>query len=206
MDEETQLSRKTVLKAALAAGVAAPVALIGGPALARANAVGGTAPELTPACHDDDDPTIAQTEGPYFKPNSPERTNLVTPGTQGTRLTVTGYVFGRACLPINRALLDFWQADVNGAYDNTGYTFRGHQYTNAQGAFTLSTIVPGLYPGRTRHIHVKVQAPNGPLLTTQLYFPNEPQNANDFLFRPDLLIAIGDAQSAGRFDFVLKLG
>ncbi|WP_206789962.1 carbohydrate-binding protein [Amycolatopsis sp. MtRt-6] len=207
MDEENKLSRKTVLKAALAAGVAAPVALIGGPALARTSAAGGAAPELTPACHDDDDPTIAQTEGPYFKPNSPERTSLVTPGTPGTRLTVTGYVFGRACLPIGRALLDFWQADVNGAYDNTGYTFRGHQYTNAQGAFTLSTIVPGLYPGRTRHIHVKVQAPGRPVLTTQLYFPGEPRNNTDTIFDARLLMTVRDNGSAkeAAFDFVLDV-
>jgi protocatechuate 3,4-dioxygenase beta subunit len=206
MDEETQLSRKTVLKAALAAGVAAPVALLGGPALARATAAGGV-PELTPSCHDDDDPTPPQTEGPYFKPNSPERTNLVTPGTQGTRLTVTGYVFGLACRPVSRALLDFWQADVNGAYDNVGYTLRGHQYTDAQGAFTLSTIVPGLYPGRTRHIHVKVQAPGRPVLTTQLYFPNEPRNNTDTIFDARLLMTVRDNGPAkeAAFDFVLDV-
>ncbi|WP_290050383.1 carbohydrate-binding protein [Amycolatopsis solani] len=207
MDEENKLSRKTVLKAALAAGVAAPVALIGGPALARTTVAAGTVPALTPECHDGDEPTIAQTEGPYFKPNSPERTNLVTPGTQGTRLTVTGYVFGLACQPVNRALLDFWQADVNGAYDNTGFTFRGHQYTNAQGAFTLSTIVPGLYPGRTRHIHVKVQAPGRPILTTQLYFPNEPRNNTDTIFDARLLMTVRDNGSAkeAAFDFVLNV-
>ncbi|MEV6647656.1 carbohydrate-binding protein [Amycolatopsis sp. NPDC051371] len=203
MDEDSKLSRKTVLRAALAAGVAAPVALIGGPALARTTAV----PELTPSCHDDDDPTPAQTEGPYFKPNSPERTDLVTPGTQGTRLTVSGHVFGLACLPVNRALLDFWQADVNGAYDNTGYTFRGHQYTDAQGAFRLSTIVPGLYPGRTRHIHVKVQAPGRPSLTTQLYFPDEPRNNTDTIFDARLLMTVRDNGSAkeAAFDFVLNV-
>jgi protocatechuate 3,4-dioxygenase beta subunit len=208
MDEETKLSRKTVLRAALAAGVAAPVALIGGPVLARAAAGGGgPAPELTPSCHEDDDPTPEQIEGPYFKPNSPERTSLVTPGTQGTRLTVTGYVFGLACLPVDRALLDFWQADVNGAYDNTGYTFRGHQYTDARGAFTLSTIVPGLYPGRTRHIHVKVQAPGRPILTTQLYFPNEPRNNTDSIFDARLLMTVRDNGSAkeAAFDFVLNV-
>ncbi|MEV4145421.1 carbohydrate-binding protein [Amycolatopsis sp. NPDC049691] len=207
MDEDSKLSRKTVLRAALAAGVAAPVALIGGPALARTTVAGGRVPELTPACHDGDEPTIEQTEGPYFKPNSPERTDLVTPGTPGTRLTVSGYVFGRACLPVSRALLDFWQADVNGAYDNTGYTFRGHQYTDAQGAFRLSTIVPGLYPGRTRHIHVKVQAPGRPILTTQLYFPNEPRNNTDTIFDARLLMTVRDNGSAkeGAFDFVLNV-
>ncbi|MEU0795117.1 carbohydrate-binding protein [Amycolatopsis sp. NPDC005961] len=207
MDEDTKLSRKTVLRAALAAGVAAPVALIGGPALARTTAATGAAPELTPACHDGDEPTIEQTEGPYFKPNSPERTDLVTPGTPGTRLTVSGYVFGRACLPVGRVLLDFWQADVNGAYDSAGYAFRGHQYTDAQGAFRLSTIVPGLYPGRTRHIHVKVQAPGRPILTTQLYFPNEPRNNTDTIFDARLLMTVRDNGSAkeAAFDFVLNV-
>jgi len=207
MDEENKLSRKTVLKAAIAAGVAAPVALIGGPALARTTVASGQAPELTPYCDDGDDPTIPQTEGPYFKPNSPQRTSLVTPGTPGTRLTVSGYVFGLGCLPIARALLDFWQADVNGAYDNVGYTFRGHQFTNDQGAFSLSTIVPGLYPGRTRHIHVKVQAPGRPVLTTQLYFPNEPRNNTDTIFDPRLLMTVRDAGTAkeAAFDFVLNV-
>ncbi|WP_414940002.1 carbohydrate-binding protein [Amycolatopsis sp. cmx-11-51] len=207
MDEEKKLSRKTVLKAALAAGVVAPIALIGGPALARTTVASGQVPELTPSCDDGDDPTPAQTEGPYFKPNSPQRTSLVTPNTQGTRLTVSGYVFGLGCLPIARALLDFWQADVNGAYDNVGYTFRGHQFTNDQGAFTLSTIVPGLYPGRTRHIHVKVQAPGGRVLTTQLYFPNEPRNNTDTIFDPRLLMTVRDAPPAKQaaFDFVLNV-
>ncbi|EME53031.1 carbohydrate-binding protein [Amycolatopsis decaplanina] len=207
MDEENKLSRKTVLKAALAAGVAAPVALIGGPALARTTVANGQAPELTPACDDGDDPTPPQTEGPYFKPNSPQRTSLVTSGTPGTRLTVSGYVFGLGCLPIARALLDFWQADVNGAYDNVGYTFRGHQFTNDQGAFSLSTIVPGLYPGRTRHIHVKVQAPGRPVLTTQLYFPNEPRNNTDTIFDPRLLMTVRDVGTAkeAAFDFVLNV-
>ncbi|WP_373365964.1 carbohydrate-binding protein, partial [Streptomyces fradiae] len=104
-------------------------------------------------------------------------------------------------------LLDFWQADVNGAYDNTGYRFRGHQFTDAQGAFRLTTIVPGLYPGRTRHIHVKVQAPGHPVLTTQLYFPNEPRNATDSLFDPRLLMTVRDAGGAreAAFDFVLNV-
>lgn len=207
MDDDNKLSRKTVLRAALAAGVATPIALFGGPALARTTVASGRTPELTPACDDGDDPTPPQTEGPYFKPNSPQRTSLVTPGTPGTRLTVSGYVFGLGCLPIARALLDFWQADVNGAYDNVGYTFRGHQFTDAQGAFTLSTIVPGLYPGRTRHIHVKVQAPGRPVLTTQLYFPGEPRNNTDSIFDPRLLMTVRDqpGRKEAAFDFVLNV-
>jgi protocatechuate 3,4-dioxygenase beta subunit len=200
-------SRKTVLRAALAVGASVPVALIGVPALARTARDGDVMPQLTPECDDGDDPTPAQTEGPYFKPNSPLRTSLLDGNPPGTRLTVSGYVFGLACRPVAGALLDFWQADVNGAYDNTGFRFRGHQFTNAQGAFTLTTIVPGLYPGRTRHIHVKVQAPNRPVLTTQLYFPNEPRNNTDSIFDARLLMTMRDngPTREGSYDFVLNV-
>ncbi|MFJ9522801.1 carbohydrate-binding protein [Kitasatospora sp. NPDC101801] len=203
---ESLLSRKTLLRAVAVAG-AAPLLLGAGSALARDRRGTGTAPELTPDCDDGDDPTVPQTEGPYFKPNSPLRTSLVTASTPGTRLTVSGYVFGSACLPIANVLLDFWQADDNGAYDNTGFAFRGHQFTNAQGAFSLSTIVPGLYPGRTRHLHVKVQAPNRPVLTTQLYFPGEPRNSTDTIFDARLLMNVRQIGSGkeGTFDFVLNV-
>ncbi|MFP8939948.1 carbohydrate-binding protein [Streptomyces fenghuangensis] len=202
------ISRKNVLKGAL---LAAPLPLLAGgaPALARTlrpSSAGEPLP-LTPYCDDGDDPTPPQMEGPYFRPNSPRRTSLVDAGTQGTRLTVSGYVFGRACQPLADVLLDFWQADAGGAYDNTGYRFRGHQYTDARGAFELTTIVPGLYPGRTRHIHVKAQAPGRPVLTTQLYFPGEPRNGTDSIFDPALLMnvrTVGSAKEA-TFDFVLDV-
>ncbi len=162
----------------------------------------------TPACGDGDahDLTPAQTEGPYFTPNSPERASLLEPDMAGTRLVVTGTVYGTDCTPAAQALLDFWQADDGGVYDNVGYRLRGHQYTDDAGRFSLETIVPGLYPGRTRHIHVKVQAPNGPVLTTQLYFPNEPRNASDGIFYPALVMDVQDAPDGtrGAFTFVVN--
>jgi len=107
------------------------------------------------------------------------------------------------CRPLRRALLDFWQADAAGQYDNQGYRLRGHQLTDADGRFRLETVVPGLYPGRTRHIHVKAQAPNGPVLTTQLYFPGEAANAADGIFREELLLDMGSDRQAS-FTFVLE--
>jgi protocatechuate 3,4-dioxygenase beta subunit len=162
----------------------------------------------TPACGDDDDDlTPAQTEGPYFTPNSPERTSLLEPGITGTRLIVTGYVLSTGCAPVTRALVDFWHCDDSGAYDNVGYRLRGHQFTDEAGRYTLETIVPGLYPGRTRHIHVKVQAPSQPVLTTQLYFPNEARNQSDGIFDPALLMAAQDGQDGqvAMFNFVLDI-
>lgn len=151
---------------------------------------------------DADDVTPPQTAGPFYTPNSPERTSLIEPGMPGTPMTLTGLVLTTGCQPIAGAPLDFWHADDSGVYDNAGCRLRGHQFTSAEGRFTLETIVPGLYPGRTRHIHVIVQPPNQPALTTQLYFPGEPGNANDGLYNPELLVGM-DADNNATFNFVL---
>ena len=161
----------------------------------------------TPACTDDDEPTVAQTEGPYFTPNSPERTSLLEAGMPGTTLVLTGRVANTSCQPVARALLDFWQCDDGGEYDNSGYRLRGHQFRAEDWTYRLETIVPGLYPGRTRHIHVKVQAPNEPVLTTQLYFPGEARNRQDGIYDDALVMETSDSGSgkAGAFDFVLDV-
>jgi protocatechuate 3,4-dioxygenase beta subunit len=160
----------------------------------------------TPPCDDgDDDPTEAQTEGPYYTPKTPRRSNLVIGGVRGTPLLVTGDVVDTQCRPVRGALLDFWQADAAGQYDNEGYRLRGHQFADARGRYALRTIVPGLYPGRTRHIHVKVQRPHGKILTTQLYFPGEPRNRTDGIFSSSLLMDIARAGNGrrARFRFVV---
>ena len=161
-----------------------------------------TALTPTPACGA---ATPEQTEGPYFKPASPERVSLLEPEMRGRRLVVTGVVRDTGCRPVPRALLDFWQADAGGRYDNAGFRLRGHQFTDAEGRYRLETVLPGIYPGRARHIHVKAQAAGRPPLTTQMYFPGEPGNARDGLFDPALLVVLagsGDVAAAG-FDFVL---
>jgi protocatechuate 3,4-dioxygenase beta subunit len=159
----------------------------------------------TPGCGDDDERTPEEAAGPFFKPRSPERTSLLEPGMKGTRLELSGRVLGRNCTPIAGALVDFWHADDGGAYDNDGFRLRGHQYTDNHGGYRLSTILPGVYTGRTRHIHVRVQPAGGQVLTTQLYFPGEKRNRGDGLFRGELLMSL-DANASpqqGRFHFLL---
>jgi len=143
--------------------------------------------------------TLAQTEGPFFKPKSPERHILVDSGKE--KILLTGVVLSRNCKPVAKALLDFWHADDMGEYDNDGFRCRGHQFADAEGRFRLETIVPAQYPGRTRHIHVKVQAPGRWVLTTQIYFPNDPGNTRDPLYRADLTLRRNGSE--GRFDFVI---
>lgn len=176
-----------------------------------ASLVGLALLEPTPACGDDDEPatpTPKQTEGPYFKPKTPERASLLGKDFKGRKLIVKGRVISTTHKPVGKALLDFWQCDDKGVYDNDGFTYRGHQYADADGRFHLETITPGLYPGRTRHIHVKVQAPHKPALTTQLYFPGEKQNARDGIFNKALLVKLEKKadHDVALFDFVLRVG
>lgn len=126
----------------------------------------------TPTCTE---LTQAQTEGPYYIPNTPERNSRLEEGMPGTRLILVGYVLDQGCNPLPNAWLDFWQADANGEYDNAGYRLRGHQFTDGQGRYYLETILPGLYASRPiEHIHVKVQPEGGAEVTSQLYFPDQP--------------------------------
>ena len=150
--------------------------------------------------------TAQQTEGPFFKTNTPRRSSLVEPQSKAPKLTVTGRVLSARCQPVANALLDFWHADEDGEYDNRGFRYRGHQFTDAQGSYRLQTIVPAEYPGRTRHIHVKLQAPGMRVLTTQLYFRDEPGNRRDGLYRPDLEMRMpGKGAGEGMFDFVVEV-
>jgi protocatechuate 3,4-dioxygenase beta subunit len=180
----------------------------GGEAAKRASTVPPAAASTagsSPACRAGD-LTPAQTEGPYYKQGSPERERLAAAGAPGRQLVLTGVVRGGDCRPIARAELQFWQADASGQYDNSGFRLRGHEFTSAAGRYRVQTVIPGEYPGRTPHIHVKVQPPGGPELTTQLYFPGQPRNSSDAIFDPKLLLPLkrSGSEYAATFDFVVK--
>lgn len=139
----------------------------------------------TPSCGRSTPPQMA---GPFFTPQSPERSSLIEPSMKAKRMRLMGQVVDTRCQPVPGALLDFWQCDEKGEYDNQGFRLRGHQFADRKGQFVLDTVVPGAYPGRTPHLHVKVQRKGGQILTTQLYLPGHPGNAGDFLFDPRLLM------------------
>ena len=89
----------------------------------------------------------------------------------------------------------------------------GRAVADGQGRYTFRTIRPGHYGGRTPHIHLRAHRPGGgPALTTQVYFPDEAQNARDSLFtavaaaRRGLLLARLEASEDGQraiFDVIL---
>ncbi len=153
--------------------------------------------------------TIAQTEGPYYRTPNPE-TQWMRRGSDGPLFTLRGKVVDTNCNPIPWTWVALWHADPTGAYDNVAPfdVYRATFFTDANGEFTFYTIKPGLYPGRTRHAHIKVDAANTAVLTTQLYWPGEPQNSTDGIFNAALLMSVTtnpDGSSEGFYQFTLPV-
>jgi protocatechuate 3,4-dioxygenase beta subunit len=174
--------------------------------------------------------TPAQTEGPYYPRAIPADADadLVRVAGQSTTargkpLLLTGLVRGPDGAALPGARVEIWQADDAGIYlhprdprlaeRDTGFQGYGRAVADGAGRYAFRTIRPGLYPGRTPHIHLRAQPASGAAaLTTQVYFPDEPGNAQDGLFRrvaPEsraLLLARLTATDAGQraeFDIFL---
>ncbi len=148
----------------------------------------------------------AVTEGPYYKVGSPAR-KKIDDGVPGAKLNLQGFVLDTNCRPVVNAWLDFWQADSNGDYDNAGFKLRGHQFTDSEGKYSLETVLPGEYPGRTPHIHAKVKPrENSPELTVQLFIPGIEKNSNDGIYNSALLMDIKDVENgkSGQFNFIIN--
>jgi protocatechuate 3,4-dioxygenase beta subunit len=168
----------------------------------------------TPTCiSDHHDPTGAFEEGPYYVPNTPLKSNFRLPGGTGREFALRGRVLDTRCRPIGGAVLDCWQVNEHGVYDNLTYNYRGHQFTRADGSYELLTVLPVPYTfiglWRAAHIHVKVQGPNTRLLTTQVFFDNDPEgNARAFDFDRSLLGEVRrlpDGSAETIYNFVLRV-
>jgi protocatechuate 3,4-dioxygenase beta subunit len=139
--------------------------------------------------------TPAQTLGPYYPDRMPldQDNDLIrindnlTPAI-GQVSWLSGRVIGRNGLPLRNALVEIWQADNNGAYIHSASPIRnrdgnfqgyGRFVTGSSGSYVFRTVKPGLYPGRTRHIHAQVTTATGEKLVTQLYIEGDPLNTND---------------------------
>jgi len=150
--------------------------------------------------------TPEQTEGPYYPVALPLDTDndllvinsAITPAV-GRIAYLSGRVLDGNGSPIRDAHLEIWHADNTGAYihpQSMGYAGRDRNFqgfgrflTGSTGEYLFRTIMPGLYTGRTRHIHMKVKVAGRQDLTTQVYFEGEPQNSSD-----GVLQGIRDAQ------------
>jgi protocatechuate 3,4-dioxygenase beta subunit len=119
-------------------------------------------------------------QGPYYSSNAPTFNNnqLASTTESGTRLIISGRVQTLDCTAvIPNTVLDIWQANDAGAYDNSGFNLRGMTKSNSQGFYSFETIQPGKYLNgalyRPSHIHFKITPPGFPTMVTQLYFQGD---------------------------------
>ena len=162
-------------------------------------------------------PTPSQTIGPFFHDAllDEDRSELVASEHPGA-IRIEGTVYDGAGDPVPDAMVEIWQADPAGRYDE-GFSGFGRSDTVDGGSFSFVTVKPGPVPGpdggtQAPHITVSVFA-RGLLkrLVTRIYFPDEGDaNASDPVLTsiedPDYrgtLIARDDG-GALRFDIRLQ--
>lgn len=139
------------------------------------------APLLKPECQ-----TTADILGPFYKPNAPLRENIIPEGASGEPLIVKGKVYGDCETVLEDALVEIWNADSEGEYDevkSATFNFRGSNKTNVDGDYKFKTIVPGKYLNgsiyRPSHIHFKITATGYRDLVSQIYFKDDPHISTD---------------------------
>lgn len=117
--------------------------------------------------------------GPFYKRDAPAQEDLCAGGSGGERkLSVTGRVLGMPdCAPLAGAVVEVWQADEKGHYSDVGSKpddprclLRARVTSDREGRYRYTTVFPGDYPGRPRHIHYRVSCDGYATLVTQLYF------------------------------------
>jgi protocatechuate 3,4-dioxygenase, beta subunit len=145
-------------------------------------------------------PTPAQPAGPFYPMELPlddnnDLTRVMDQSdvARGEVLHVVGRVLDASGSVLEGARVELWQANAEGRYHHPGdrnplaidpgFQGFGHMVTGVDGAYRFKTIRPGLYPGRTRHLHFMVIAPGHADLVTQMHFADEPDNDRDGLLR-----------------------
>jgi protocatechuate 3,4-dioxygenase beta subunit len=124
--------------------------------------------------------------GPFYRPDAPIRSNLISEGLAGTRIALKGKIYASDCVtPLKNALVEIWHCNADGDYDNDSKEFnqRASLVTNADGAYSFLTIIPGKYLNgelyRPSHIHYRVTEEHSKELISQIYFRGDPHIEKD---------------------------
>jgi len=130
--------------------------------------------------------TTSDILGPYYRPNSPVRKNLVGKEEKGTLIELSGTIKHNDCkTPYKNAKVELWHCDTNQQYDNSSdeFRYRGTTYSDDKGQYSFNTIVPVPYGSgnviRPAHFHLMITAEGYQPLVTQLYFAGDKNIAND---------------------------
>jgi catechol 1,2-dioxygenase len=134
--------------------------------------------EDTPGKTNDLCSTTADILGPFYKAGAPFREDIIPAENTAEPLVVRGKVFDGCNGELKNAIVEIWNANHEGVYDNTTFRFRGSYETNDDGNYRFKTIIPGRYLNggtfRPSHIHFRITAPDHQELVSQIYFKDDP--------------------------------
>lgn len=154
--------------------------------------------------------TESTVQGPEYLPGAPVKQGKdFADELPGQRLILMGTVLDTNCEPVQGAVLDLWQTNSTGEYDYKGYNLRGKIVTDEDGNYVLHTVYPERLvisndTARPAHIHVIAGVPGQPLVTTQVYFEDQPKDSalKDSLITIPVIAANGT--KIANFDFVVE--
>jgi protocatechuate 3,4-dioxygenase alpha subunit len=105
-------------------------------------------------------PTGEMTLGPFFPPEFASGANDLTllegRRAEGEPIEITGRVVQEDGRPLDNLVLEIWQADAGGRYDNPQFLGWGRTATDRNGIYRFSTIKPGRHDGRAAHVNFLV--------------------------------------------------
>ena len=101
-------------------------------------------------------PTAEMTLGPFFPREFAEGANDLAQGAEGEVIEITGRVLELDGRPLDNLVVEIWQADAKGRFDNPDFLGWGRAATDANGNYRFRTVRPGAMPGRAAHINFLV--------------------------------------------------
>ena len=102
-------------------------------------------------------PTGEMTLGPFFPREFAQGANDLTSvegkKAAGEVIELTGRVVQADGRPLDNVVLEIWQADAQGRFDNPDFFGWGRAATDENGVYSFKTIKPGACQGRAPHIN-----------------------------------------------------
>jgi protocatechuate 3,4-dioxygenase, alpha subunit len=149
-------------------------------------------------------PTAEMTLGPFFPREFAQDANDLA-GSASNAIEISGRVIELDGRPLDNVVLEIWQADAAGRFDNPGFSGWGRAPTDANGIYRFRTIKPGAAKGRAPHINFLILY-SGLMrqLQTAMFFSDAADPVLDVVKTKELLIAKAEGPSRYRFDIRLR--
>ncbi|MGH8689672.1 MAG: hypothetical protein ACREUS_01455 [Burkholderiales bacterium] len=151
-------------------------------------------------------PTAELTLGPFFPPEFAQGLHDLAPGVADA-IEITGRVTELDGKPLDNVVLEIWQADAAGRFDNPEFLGWGRAATDAQGNYRFRTVKPGACAGRAPHVNFLILY-SGLMrqLQTAMFFEGSDDPVLASVKTQKRLVAKKEAPNRYRFDIRLRGG